>query len=102
MRAQQRLGRIAKTGATFLTTDLELAMTLTRIAFRASANSGKRIRNQSNARHAYNEISRLSRHASLTDKERQDVDDKLAKLRSALERLGESFYHPNAPGTSSF
>jgi len=91
LRAQRGLDRIERTGATFLISDLDLAMTLTRIATDAAKNSTKRKRNQANARHAYDEVSRISRQAILTDHERHDVDGRLAKLRSALERLGEVF-----------
>ena len=91
LRAQQRLDRVERTGATFLISDLKLAMTLTRIATDAAKNSAKRKRNQANARHAYDAVSRISRQALLTDGERHDVDGRLAKLRSALEQLGEVF-----------
>jgi len=90
-RARLRLGRIEKTGATFLITDLGVAMTLTRIASGAGEDSEKRIRNQASARRAYNQVSRISHHARLTDNQRQNVDDKLVELRSALETLGEVF-----------
>ena len=71
--------------------DLDVAMTFTRIASDAREDSEKRARNRTNARHAYDEISRISRDAVLTDNERQDIDDKLAELRSALQQLGEQF-----------
>ena len=90
-RARLRLGQIKKTGATFLITDLGLAMTLTRIASGAGEDSEKRIRNQASARRAYDQVSRISHHATLTVNERQNVDAKLVKLRSALETLGEVF-----------
>ena len=86
-RAARSLGQIERTGATFLVTDLDLAMTMTRDA----ASSEKRNRNLANARHAYDDVSRISHHASLTDNERQNVDDKLAELRSALEQQAEVF-----------
>ena len=87
----RRLDRLEKTAAAFLLTDVDLAMTLTRIASGADENSEKRIRNQANARHAYDDVSRIGHHALLTDKERQALGDKLSELRSALERLGEDF-----------
>jgi hypothetical protein len=90
-RARRRLSKIEKTGATFLITDLDVAMTFTRIAGDAAQDSEKRNRNLANARHAYDDVSRMSHHASLTDNERQNVDDKLAELRSALEQQGEVF-----------
>ena len=90
-RARRRLSQIERTGARFLTTDLGLAITLTRVAGGAAEDSEKRSRNLANARHAYDDVSRISRHASLTHNERQNVDHKLAELRTALERLGEVF-----------
>ena len=90
-RTRQICDRVGKIGATFLVTDVELAMTLTRIASHAPEGSGKKCRNQANARHAYDEISRISSHAVLTANERQDVNHKLAELRSSLEQLGEAF-----------
>lgn len=87
--AQRRLERIEKTGARFLIPGLHLAMTLTRIAGDAAKDAEKR--NRKNARRAYDDIARMSRHASLTGNERQNVDDKLRELRLALEQLGEVF-----------
>lgn len=91
LRAQRGLDRIEKTGARFLISDLGVAMTLIRIATDAAKDSEKRKRNQANARHAYDDVSRISRDLSLTDDERNDVDGRLAKLKSALEQLGEVF-----------
>jgi hypothetical protein len=85
------LEEIEKAGAMFFITDLELALTLTRIAGDAAENSATKARNQANARHAYDEISRISYGAVLTDNDRGDVANKLAELRSALEQLGEKF-----------
>ena len=90
-RAGETLERIQQTGTTFFLTDLDLAMTLTRIASEFPEDSEKRVRNQAKARHAYDEISRISRAAALSDNDRKEVDDKLAELRSALQHLGERF-----------
>jgi hypothetical protein len=90
-RAKEVLEQIQQTGTTFFLADLDLAMTFTQIASEAPEDSEKRVRNQANARHAYDEISRISSAAVLTDNERKEVDHKLAELRSALQRLGERF-----------
>ena len=90
-RARLRLDRIERTGATFLLTDLDVAMTFTHIAGDAAEDSEKRNRNRATARHAYDDVLRISSRAVLTDNERQDVDEKLAELRSALKQLGEVF-----------
>ena len=87
----RRLAEIEETGATFLITDLDVAMTLARIAGGAAEDSEKRSRNRANARHAYDAVSRISHRALLTGDERRAVDEKLAELRSALEQLGDVF-----------
>lgn len=90
-RAQQAVEQVEKTGAKFLITDLGLAMTMIHIASDADVESEKRARNQANARHAYDDVSRIRLHVPLSEHERQDVDHRLAELRSALEELGEVF-----------
>ena len=89
--ATRILDDIRETGATFLITDLDVAMTLAHIAQDAAEDSEKRSRNTANARHAYDDVSRISSRALLTGGERRDVDEKLAELRSALEQLGDVF-----------
>mgnify|MGYP006951350853 CR=1 FL=1 len=91
MNNDEILGRSEKAGFTFLVTDLDLAMTLTRIAADAADDPGKRKRNQANARRAYDSVSRISHHALLNEEEKGEVNGKLAELRSALEQLGEVF-----------
>lgn len=83
--------QIAQTAATFLITDLGVAMTLIRIAGNAAEGSEKRNRNRANARRAYDAVSRISAHVFLAADDRQVVDERLAELRSALEQLGEVF-----------
>lgn len=57
-RRAETLARIEETGATFLITDLDLAMTLTRIAGNSAEDSEKRNRNRANARRAYDSVSK--------------------------------------------
>lgn len=90
-RARQRLEQLQNTGATFFLTDVDLAMTLTRIASNSPKDSKKRSRNQANARRAYDEVCRISRGTVLSENDRNDVEEKLAELRSALRQLGEEF-----------
>lgn len=85
------LGRAEKAGFEFFISDLDVAITLTRIASASQKDSGKRARNQANARQAYNSISRISSHALLSAQEKQEVEHKLKQLRTALEQLGEVF-----------
>lgn len=83
--------RSGKLGFMFLITDSKLGMTFAGIASGAPASSEKRTRNQANARKAYDAISRISIRIFLSDREREDVDGRLAQLRSALNALGEFF-----------
>lgn len=85
------LPRTEEVGATFLITDLDLAMTLTRIAGDAAEGSEKRNRNKANARRAYDSVSQISDHALLASDHRMIVEEKLVELRSALQQLGEVF-----------
>lgn len=85
------LTKTEKAGFHFFISDLDLAITLTRIASDSQEDSEKRGRNQANARQAYDTISRISARAVLNEEERQQVKEKLNQLRSALERLGEVF-----------
>lgn len=95
------LEQVEKTGATFLITDLDLAMTLTRIASDAAEDSEKRDRNRANARRAYDTVSQISDHASLAVEDRKFVYEKLLELRSALEQLGETFAQSSQPPRES-
>jgi hypothetical protein len=75
----------------FLISDLEIAFTMTSLALNAHADSDKRSRNQHNARRAYDAVVRLSEKLDLTASEREQMDERLAQLKSALQELGESF-----------
>jgi hypothetical protein len=83
--------RTEQAGFTFLSTDLDLALTLARIASEAGDDVGKRARNQENARHAYDTILRLRQNLSLTDEQNGELNEKLEALKSALDALGERF-----------
>lgn len=83
--------RLERTGFAFFITDIELGMTLVRIAADSAKDSEKKTRNQQNARRAYDTILRLSTSAALSDEERAEVDKKLRQLKSSLEGIGERF-----------
>lgn len=83
--------RLERTGFTFFITDIELAMTLVRIAADSDKDPEKRARNRQNARRAYDAVLRLSTSAALKDEERAEVDEKLRQLKSRLEEIGETF-----------
>jgi hypothetical protein len=85
------IGKLEKTGFTFFLSDIALAMTMAHIAADAGDDSQKKIRNQENARRAYDTVLRLSNKTCLTDNERDELNGKLGELRSALEKLGEVF-----------
>ena len=83
--------KLDRTGFSFLLSDVELALTLTRIAQDADTDSDKRARNQSNARHAYDTVTSLMSRVALTDEEGQELNRKLGQLKSELHLLGEQF-----------
>ncbi len=83
--------KLERTGFSFLLSDVELALTLTRIAQDADTDSDKRARNQKNARHAYDTISGLMGRVALTAEEQQELTSKLAQLKAELHLLGEQF-----------
>ena len=85
------LNRIERTEFEFLVSDVELAMTLVRIAAQSNKDAEKKARNQQNARHAYDTVVRLSTSIALTDNERAELNEKLHQLKSALEEIGEVF-----------
>ena len=74
-----------------LMTDSRVGFTFAHLASKAAAGSEKRIRNQANARKAYDAVLSGSRKMSLSEDERQELTAGLDKLRFALEVLGEQF-----------
>jgi len=76
---------------TFLTTDIAVGMTFSRIASFSRQHSERRARNQQRARQAYDAVLHYGSLARLTQAQRVDVDRRLAQLKFALERLGEVF-----------
>jgi hypothetical protein len=83
--------RLDKAGFSFLLTDVELALTLARIAQDADTDSEKRARNRNNARRAYDTITSLMSRVTLTGEEEQELTGKLSQLKSELHVLGEGF-----------
>jgi hypothetical protein len=74
-----------------LMTDSRVGLTFARLASEAAVGSEKRIRNQGNARKAYDAVLSLSRKSSLSAVESQGLAEGLTRLRSELEALGERF-----------
>jgi hypothetical protein len=77
--------------ADFLKTDLDTALTFVDIASQAGLNLGKKLRNQANARRAYDTVLRFLKHATLNAEEDREIYDRLSRLKLALEKLGEVF-----------
>jgi len=71
---------------TFMSTDLDAALTLAKIA-EGTSDERKKARNESNARRALDTVLGLYRTASLTDDECKFLGEKIADVRTALERL---------------
>lgn len=75
----------------FLMTDLDTALTFAHIASQAGHDLEKKNRNQHNARQAYDTVLRFLKHATPNARQSRDIQDRLSRLRLALEMLGEVF-----------
>lgn len=71
--------------------DVGAGLTRATIAAQAREQSEKRPRNWREARKAYDSVMGFMQRFTLTPTDAQEISDKLAKLKSALERLGEPF-----------
>jgi hypothetical protein len=83
--------RVQRSGFDFLMVDLDTALALARIASHARNDPERRDRTRHIARYAYESVLRLREKLHLTEDRTAELDDKLLKLRSALEDLGEVF-----------
>jgi len=72
-----------------LMTDSRVGLTFAHLASEAAAGSEKRIRNQANARKAYDAVLSISSKTSLSAMESRELAEGLDRLKSALEALGE-------------
>jgi hypothetical protein len=75
----------------FLITDLEVAMTLAQIAANSGNDAEKRARNLGHARRAYDTVREFSRRTRLTASQSTELENKIAGVKSELEKLGEVF-----------
>ncbi|HEX8924969.1 MAG TPA: hypothetical protein VF786_04215 [Terriglobales bacterium] len=75
----------------YLNIDLDTCMTMARIASESTDDPEKRNRNRNNARRGYDAVTYFSTKLDIGDTERKQLRDKLHRLRSALEQLGEKF-----------
>ena len=72
----------------FLRTELLTGLTLSKIAL-ASTHADKTERNRVNARKAYDAVLHFMPRVILTEDEAREINDKLALLKTELQRLGE-------------
>jgi len=85
-----RTERTHKLGAQFLQIDSEIALTFSGIALGASDERTRR-RTAQSARKAFDTIMWLRKKIILTDAQRNKLDANLQRLKSELQRLGQSF-----------
>ncbi len=71
--------------------DLDAGLTRATIALRAPEHSETRLRNHREARKAYDTVLDFMQRFTLTSTDRQQISDKVAQLKSSLEKLGDSF-----------
>ncbi len=76
--------------AGFISIDLDIALTFAQIALQTRERE-KAIRNQHNARKAYDTVLRYVGTANLSRFEQENLTRKLALLKTALRSLGELF-----------
>jgi len=88
--AKRLHGRTNKIGADFLQADSEIALTFSGIALQTSDREMRKRRTQI-ARKAYETIMRLREKINFNEAERDRLDANLQRLKSELQRLGESF-----------
>lgn len=67
----------------FMSTDLDAAMTLARIA-KGSADPQKKARNDANARRALETVLKMYRQSNLTEDERKLVEEKIARVKAVM------------------
>lgn len=71
---------------TFMSTDLDAASILIRIA-ESATDKRKKMRNAANARRALDTVEKLLKESKLSEKEANSIAGKIAGLRTTLERL---------------
>ena len=74
-----------------LMVDIKVGMTFVKLASEAGDDSEKKDRNHTNARKAYDAVSRIGNRVELTTTEAERLTKALGLLKSALQKLGERF-----------
>jgi hypothetical protein len=82
---------ITRTSIEFLKTDVQTALTFSGIALESGNNEVKRLRNQRNARRSYDTVLRFLMKVPVNASDVEFLSSRLERLRSELEKLGESF-----------
>ena len=83
-----------KKGAEFLKVEVETGLTFANIALSEEPGSQERIKNQSNARKAYQTVLRLRDRVEKPEATSRSIQNGLDQLRSALIKLGEDVNSP--------
>jgi hypothetical protein len=79
-------------GTDFLKIELQTGLTLAEVAMNMEAGSPEQLKSRTNARKAYDTVLRLRPRIGVYGKQNErKIEELLKRLRSALERLGESF-----------
>jgi hypothetical protein len=76
-------------GLEFLRTELTTGLTFSKIALDETKDESKVERNRANARKAYNAVLHFMPGTILSAAESQEIEARMAQLRSALQQLGE-------------
>jgi hypothetical protein len=84
------LGQLNRTSAEFLKTDIETALTFSSIALQTE-DLPKKHRNRKYARKGYDTILRLSGRVRMSNDDEELLAEKLMRLKSELQSLGEVF-----------
>ncbi len=85
-----RAGKITReTGTRFLKTELDTGFAFAEAA-EGARTPGKRIRNLSKAREAYDSLVRFRGKVKLTSEEAAEIDSGIAELRNQLRQVGKS------------
>jgi hypothetical protein len=83
--------QLRHTGIEFLKIDVETALTFSSVALQSNDDAAKRKRNRENARRGYDTILHLLKKVALDTEDAEFMSSRLRRLKSELERLGETF-----------
>ncbi len=90
-RADEQIMRAYTKGVKTLKVDVSTGLTRAAIASQAPQRSEKRLRNQREARKAYDSVIAWMQRLDVAPTDAQEIADGLAQLKLSLEQLGESF-----------